>query len=287
MELIYPDTDSDDEDFTCRESAPRIPKIKKIKLEGLDLTAALDRAQVSDRRAAIILAAFARSLKMSLDDICLSAQAIRRKRIADREQIGEAIRINFNVAPSTKFVVHWDGKLMEDPTDKLKRIDRVPVLVSGDGIEQLLGVPGLDKGTGDVQATAVQKLLDEWDVASNVCGMVFDTAPANSGDKLGACVLLETKLQKLLLHLACRHHVYEVVLKKAYKVSFGGTSGPHIQQFNKFKNEWHTLDTADFKSFFDDPGMDPTLIQLIRDNKSEVLQFARKRLKVSYIFFYH
>ena len=38
-------------------------------------------------------------------------------------------------------VVHWDGKLIPDLTDK--QVDRLPILVSGLGISQLLAVAKL------------------------------------------------------------------------------------------------------------------------------------------------
>lgn len=53
-------------------------------------------------------------------------------------------------------------------------------------------------------------LLD-WKVSDQVVGISFDTTSANTGRLNGACVLIEQKLGKDLLWLACRHHVLEVV----------------------------------------------------------------------------
>jgi len=49
---------------------------------------------------------------------------------------------------------------MEDLTTK-EHADRLPILVSGAGTEQLLGVPKLSRGTGEVQASAVVQCLKE------------------------------------------------------------------------------------------------------------------------------
>ncbi len=40
-----------------------------------------------------------------------------------------------------------------------KHVDRLPVILSGAGIEQLLGIPELLSGTGEAQASAVMPFL--------------------------------------------------------------------------------------------------------------------------------
>ena len=47
--------------------------------------------------------------------------------------------------------------------------------------------------------------------------LVFDTTSANSGWKSGAAVLLEERLHTKVFYLACRHHVYELIIKAVWK----------------------------------------------------------------------
>jgi len=105
-------------------------------------------------------------------------------------------------------LVHWNGKMLCDLTRK-DVVDRLPVVVSGTGVEQLLGVPKLPSGTGDGQATAVAKVLQDWGIVNCVCTMCFDTTSTNTGHRNGSCVLLEQKLEKDLLYLACRQHILQ------------------------------------------------------------------------------
>lgn len=98
------------------------------------------------------------------------------------------------------------------------------MLVSGHEWHQLLGVPALDKGTGEGQAKAVYELLKEWDMSEDVCAMVSDTTASNIGEVNGACILLERLLGRDLLYLACRHHVFELLLKTAFESSMEYTS---------------------------------------------------------------
>jgi len=57
----------------------------------------------------------------------------------------------------------------------------LPVLVSGDGTEKLLGVPKLAASTGDQQAEAVHRLLKQWKLVDKVQAMSFDTTSGNTG----------------------------------------------------------------------------------------------------------
>lgn len=65
--------------------------------------------------------------------------------------------------------------------------------------------------------------------------MSFDTTSSNTGAKRGACTLLETKLGKQLLHLACRHHVFELVLEAVFSKCMGPSTGPDILLFKRFQ----------------------------------------------------
>ena len=131
--------------------------------------------------------------------------------------------------------MHWDGKLLQDLTGK-ELVDHLPVILSGLGVSQLLGVPKLHGGgTGEAQATAVAQLLQEWGVVDRVSAMCFDTTASNTGRRNGACVLLEQKLEKDLLHLACRHHILELVLACVFTECVLGSSGPNVAIFKRFQ----------------------------------------------------
>ena len=123
---------------------------------------------------------------------------------------------------------------MEDLTSH-KHVYRLPVIISGAGIEQLLGVPKLLSGTGDAQASAVMTCLEEWGIEDQVAALCFDTTASNTGHRSGACLLIEQRLNKNLLFLACRHHVMELLVGAAFEKSILGTStGPEILLFKRY-----------------------------------------------------
>ncbi|CAH0563158.1 unnamed protein product [Brassicogethes aeneus] len=67
----------------------------------------------------------------------------------------EADRLKRDIQRCASLTVHLDRKLITDLTSN-KRVDGLPVIVSGNGISQLLTVAKLSTGTGEAQAAAGQ-----------------------------------------------------------------------------------------------------------------------------------
>ena len=105
-------------------------------------------------------------------------------------------------------------------------MDRLPVLVSGVGVNKLLAVPGLPNETGVAAADAIMTALNDWGIENQVIALSFYTTALNTGLAAGACTLVEQRLGHEVLHLACRHHINELVCDKALSTCFGPTSGP-------------------------------------------------------------
>lgn len=77
------------------------------------------------------------------------------------------------------------------------------MLVTGHEVEKILSIPKVAKVTGELVAQAASECLREWNLVENVIGMSFDTTASNTGHLNGVCVLLEQKLGKNMLWLAC------------------------------------------------------------------------------------
>lgn len=77
-------------------------------------------------------------------------------------------------------VLHWDGKLLPRVNGDGK-IDRLPIVVTGLGTEQLLGAPALDTGKGIDMTTAIIQTMNEWSVTDSVKALCFDTTSSNTG----------------------------------------------------------------------------------------------------------
>jgi len=89
----------------------------------------------------------------------LSRNTIHRVRKKARQECTASAMAEF--VPDYPLVVHWDGKILPEITG-IGEVDRLPVLVSGDGTEKLLGVPKVASGTSENEANAVYNLLQKW-----------------------------------------------------------------------------------------------------------------------------
>ena len=248
-------------------------KKAKIKILTPGLLAALDRTKTTSRNATYVLTETATSLGHDADSLNISRSSVHRARKKFRESVLESLRSEFCAA--VPLTVHWDGKLMEDVTTK-EHVDRLPVLISGFGAEQLLGVPKLSSGTGEVQAAAVVQCLKEWGIEDRVAALCFDTTASNTGLHQGACVLIERSLKKNLLHTACRHHIMELIIGAAFDQMLGDSSGPEITLFKRFQQQWQFIDRDKFQP----ASTDPYVESLVSNWRGDIVQFSTVQLEL-------
>lgn len=164
---------------------------------------------------------------------------------------------------------------MEDIAEQGK-VERLPIVVSQGAEAQLLGVPKIRSATGEFMAEAVYQTLTDWKATKGVVAMCFDTTNSNAGRMNGACTLLESKLQRNLLKLACRHHVYEIYLRAAFEAHFPGTSAPTVALFERFKSEWKNIDTTKFEPGIRDEKIRNVLNEQVR---KDLVDFCKIELK--------
>jgi len=67
---------------------------------------------------------------------------------------------------------------------------------------------------------------------------------------LGACTLLELKLGRELLWLACHHHIIKLILSKVFTLYCGPSSAYEIPIFKRFKagKVWKGIAHGNFRS---------------------------------------
>ncbi|KAK2727100.1 hypothetical protein QYM36_007819 [Artemia franciscana] len=163
------DTDNSDDDTVSCKAGPtqeNRQRGRKVVITP-QLTATLDRTKISDRKAMFVISETVKSLGHNITDLAL----------------------NRNVP----LVVYWNGKLTAGLTSK-EQVDRLPVIVSGKGVSQLLTVAKLTSDTGEAQASAVYPAIGDWCITENIRAICFDTTSSNTGRLAGACVLLKQKI---------------------------------------------------------------------------------------------
>ena len=74
--------------------------------------------------------------------------------------------------------IHWDGKLIADLIGD-EKVDRLPILASSDGIDQLLAK--LTIGTGRAMCDAIIETIDDWNLREDVEAFSFVTTASTTG----------------------------------------------------------------------------------------------------------
>jgi hypothetical protein len=251
-EFISTDDENENDGDNSESSDEYIPSVKRRprNLITPQVASALDRTKISDRSAVFTLASVSQSLGHDPTEFALNRWSIRRSRIANRQEVaalGKEV-----VSSHTFLVVHWDGKLMGDIAMKYTKVERLPIIISGPTAERILHVPKLVNGTGKAIAEAVFSTLQEWNVADKIKAMSFDTTASNSGIRSGAAVLIEEKLNRHLLHLPCRHHIMEIVLRDVFTALMGPSKSPEVDVFKRFQTGWPNLDHHKIDNGMDD-----------------------------------
>jgi len=100
---------------------------------------------------------------------------------------------------------------------------------------KVLGVPKLAAGPGEQEAEAVYSMLTRWKLVDKVQAMSFDTTSGNTGHLHGASTLLEKKMGRELLWLACCHRAIELILSKVFTACCGPCSAPYIPILKQFR----------------------------------------------------
>lgn len=246
--------------------APLTKKRLKQNIITPAIAANLDRTKSSLNDAMRIIASTSQALGKDLRNVNLSRSTKARHRNENRKKLAKIIKQKFN--NKHPLTLHWDGKLLPNITGRVslkmpillihffyycvivftlgrEKEDRIAVLVSGDNVEQLLGVPKVERATGCLQAKAATSQLIDWNLRDSIGSLCFDTTSSNTGLKSGACVEIERELERNLLWLACRHHIFELLLKEAFIESIKtSTTGPDVQLFKRFRDNWHKIDTS-------------------------------------------
>ncbi|GBP68430.1 G-protein-signaling modulator 2 [Eumeta japonica] len=77
----------------------------------------------------------------------------------------------------------------------------------------------------------------------------YDIIASNTGHINGACVFLEQKFNRVVLIFACRHHIYELVLKGVFEAKISQvTNNSDIPLFKKFRDNWKNIDPKKIQS---------------------------------------
>lgn len=90
---------------------------------------------------------------------------------------------------------------------------------------------------------------------------------------------MEEKLEKNLLYLLCRHHIYELILRSVFEVTWPVKNSPDVQIFKRFRENWVKVDLSSFEVGVDDE----RVREAIGDKGDTILDFIENQFKVTII----
>ena len=132
-------------------------KINSKQIVTSEVTTVLDRVNVSDRKATMVIAAFNKHLGNESEEVTLLRSTVRRARKSNRQNYALQKRNDF--VPTAPLLLHWDGKMLPGLTRvHADRENRVTVVVSWKNNEMLLGASLIPSGTGKDHANVCIEL---------------------------------------------------------------------------------------------------------------------------------
>ena len=97
------------------------------------------------------------------------------------------------------------------------------------GEEKVLAILEMENSKAEEGASVIIQALQHWKIANGaLVGFVFDTTNTNSGWKSGIVVRLEEFLERRVLHVYCRHHVFERLVNDTVNVCLGESTFPEV-----------------------------------------------------------
>lgn len=150
-------------------------------------------------------------------------------------------------ASDCKVVIQFDGKTcMRLNQRHIGSDERLIVLCHTQNGDIPLGFFILNSHSGFDCAMPVINAINNNNLRNRSVGLLCDTENVNTGRFFGACAEIERQLQTQMLHLMCRHHIFEVILKAVFYLLFGSSTGPRVDTFEVLKQYWDDIKNNGF-----------------------------------------
>ena len=250
------------EDITMRAKHYRAKKSSNKVNITIDKDSFLDNiALIADKtftssRNAVQIAAAALSTageseKDEISRLTISHRTLHRKRDELRLSSDKLITENWiNKKQSSLFLLHWDEKTLRH----LRQVDgshaymAVVLTDLHTEEEKILSIVEMENSGAEEGVSSVIEALRKWKInKKNIIGCVFDTTNTNSGWKSGIVVRLEKFLEQRVMHVYCRHHIFERMVNDVIDVYLGPSTAPEELSYKFLIDNWNKLKLCDWE----------------------------------------
>jgi len=200
------------------------------------------------------------SKSTDINEITLSVSTLHRRRETLRNKSAVAIKEKFcseiRSENAPHFLLHWDGKCMKGFKHVDKKVEKLAVVLtctskSNAFSEKVLDVCEIPNSSAEECFKAVTDVLEKEgpELKPLILGGVFDTTAVNTGWKNGVMVKLEKYIGEKLLHIHCRHHIFERICSDIVAAVLGDTNAPEYTIYQDLTSAWASVNTCDYSSF--------------------------------------
>ena len=254
--------------------------VKKTFLDNIALVS--DKTLTPSRTAIQIVGAALSTATTSgegdITSLTLSHSSLHKRRDKLRLSSDKIITENWkNKKKDSLFLLHWDEKSLRH-LRQVDGSDSYMAVVLTDlhtGEEKILSIVEMQNSTAAEGVAAVIKALQHWNINKDmIIGCVFDTTNTNSGWKSGVVVRIEEFLQRRVLHVYCRHHVFERMANDVVTVCLGSSTSPEELSYKFLIDNWNKLNTTDRQELLVNRRTKYFLL--------DVIQFATKMQKLKF-----
>ena len=223
-----------------KENEPKPSTSKRHSTVASDTAIVSKAKRISIRAQSELLMQTAKST--GIDSKGLSKSNIHRTGSKVIRESAEEIRTSINNHKGENLFLHYDGKVVKELT-KGKNLsqERLALSIKCGQENNLLAIPACINSTGECQTEKIIEILESYELKHDIQGLVFDTTASNTGKHKGVNTRLNEYLGKPILHLACRHHVYECHIKNVSKL-FRTSCGPDHPLFKKLQEQFADLE---------------------------------------------
>lgn len=128
-----------------------------------------------------------------------------------------------------------------------QNIERLPILISGNGTAQQLNAPKLPNGTGSVITKAVFEPLEDWDLSDRISGNSCDMTFSNKTEERDLCPDRIAAQERPPVH-----RVPPSYPSAAHRSGFHNGHGPHVRSgsdpHQAFPDHWKFIDQSEAES---------------------------------------
>lgn len=180
-------------------------------------------------------------------------------------------------ASECKVVIQFDGKTYKKLNKRhLGSEERIVVVCHSERGDIALGLFAVNSKAAVHCVVPILDAIQKYNLSHRVAGLVCDTEAVNTGQWGGVCALIEDALEIFLLHLLCRHHVLEVVLKEVFHEVFGVSRAPRIDTFDVLNENWEFIQQNNYSPIDQEKLHHPLVERLAREAKQIISKHVRE-----------